>query len=724
MIEEPLLAHSKNESGQDHFLVEHLHEVSDLAKKYAEPFAADNIAALLGLLHDAGKVQVGFQDYLKGKTSRGPNHAWVGTVLAEKGRLCLGPSCLALSGHHAGIQKPQVIKTYLRDPKKKKVFEEIEASLKRLLTSLNPIQQEDWPSFISSDLRTPEERRRFELLTRFLFSCLVDADFLDTERHFHSDAWAKRQTDFLAINEMWQLLQNAQKEFDGKTGELNQCRKGIYQACVSSADLDPGFFRLTVPTGGGKTRSGLAFALKHAKQHNLKRVIVAIPYTSIIEQTVDIYRNIFGPKNVLEHHSAIPFFEDEEKDDPLKLAAENWDATLIVTTAVQLFESLFANRPSRCRKLHNIASSVILLDEIQTLPVEVVEPTIDVLSELVQHYGVSVVFCTATQPAFEQGTDFLERLGDIREIVPEPKRYFQKLKRVRYHRIETPLAWEELAGRIKESGNQCLCILNSKKDAVQFARVLLDTGINEDHLSHLSTNLCGAHRRKVLREVSQRLDNKQPCILVSTQVVEAGVDLDFPVVFRAVGPLDRVVQAAGRCNREGGLPGRGEVYIFEPKEEKSPRGVYRTALDYARQYLRNEHDLHNPDTFRVYFKGLFNMATLDANDVQTYRAKFDFPETASRYRLIREDTFPVAVPYPEAKQQVFDLINRLQNGFGSPTELWRQLQPFLVNIPRYELEKAKHWVVQITDTLWQWAGRYDKLLGLMFEPPNPEDNIV
>ena len=264
MIEEPLLAHSKNDSGQDHFLVEHLHEVSDLAEKYAEPFAADNIAALLGLLHDAGKVQVGFQDYLKGKTSRGPYHAWAGAVLAEKWELGLGLLGLVLSGHHAGLQEPQAIKTYLRDPRKKEVFQEIEASLKRLYTSLNPIQQEDWPSFISSKLRPPDERRRFELLIRFLFSCLVDADFLDTERHFHSDTWAKRQTDFLAIHEMWQLLQDAQKEFDGKTGELNQCRKEIYQACVNSADLDPGFFHLTVPTGGGKTHSGLAFALKHA----------------------------------------------------------------------------------------------------------------------------------------------------------------------------------------------------------------------------------------------------------------------------------------------------------------------------------------------------------------------------------------------------------------------------------------------------------------------------
>lgn len=729
MCETPLLAHSKNASGQNHLLIEHLYKVSDLAKSYAEPFLGKNIAGLLGLLHDAGKVQAGFQDYLQGKTSRGPYHAWVGAVLAEKWKFGLGPLGLALSGHHAGLQEPQAIRTYLRDQRKIEVFQEIEPSLKKLFASLDPIQQVDWPSYISSDLKTPDERRRFELFVRFLFSCLVDADFLDTERHFHSDTWAKRQTTFLSIHEMWQLLQDAQKEFDGRTGDLNQYRKEIYDACVSSAVLDPGFFRLTVPTGGGKTRSGLAFALKHAKEHNLKRVIVAIPYTSIIEQTVDVYRGIFGPKNVLEHHSAIPVREDQEKeDDPLRLAAQNWDATLIVTTTVQLFESLFANRPSRCRKLHNIASSVIVLDEIQTLPVEVLEPTLDVLSELVQHYGVSVVFCTATQPAFEEGTDFLERLKDIREIVPKPKHYFQKLKRVTYDRIETPLAWEELAGRVKQCGNQCLCILNSKKNALQFTKVLLNTGIIEDHVFHLSTNLCGAHRRKVLLEVRKRLDNKRkpPCLLVSTQVVEAGVDLDFPVVFRAVGPLDRIIQAAGRCNRENKLPNDGVVYIFEPEEESLPVGVYRTASDYARQFFQSAHDLHNPDTFKDYFKGLFKMVELDAGDVQTYRKKIDFPETAVRYRLIRDDSCPIVVSYSEAKEKIVDLTNRIQNGWGSPSDLWRELQPFLVNIPHYELEKAKreHWSVPITERLWHWSGRYDKLMGLMFEPPDPEDIIV
>ena len=724
MIKELLLAHSENNLSQSHLLINHLKEVSSLAKEFAEPFLCGNIAALLGLLHDAGKAQAEFQSYLRGKISRGPHHAWVAAIMAEKYNLGMGPLALALSGHHTGLQDPQVIRTYLRDQQKETNFQKIEKLLKKLLPNVNAVEQQDWPPFIiSQSLRTPEERRRFELFVRFLFSCLVDADFLDTESHFSG----KRKSSFLSIQKMWRLLQNAQKEFDGKTGELNLYRREIYDACINSSDLEPGFFRLTVPTGGGKTRSGLAFALKHAKRHSLKRIIVAIPYTSIIEQTAEVYREIFGPTGVLEHHSAIPVREDEEaKDEPLRLAAENWDANLIVTTTVQLFESLFSNRPSRCRKVHNIASSVIVLDEVQTLPVELLEPTLDLLSELVQNYRVTVVFCTATQPSFEQGLNFLEGLDNIREIIPEPGNFFKKLKRVRYHMIDERLTLQQLTARVMEQGNQCLCIFNSKKDSLQFTEVLLKMSDCNEDVFHLSTNLCGAHRREVLKKVRKRIKCKEPCLLASTQVVEAGVDLDFPVVFRAVGPLDRIVQAAGRCNREDDLPEGGNVFIFRLQEEHVPKGIYKTASRYAEQFLENKRDLNNPNTFREYFRGLYGMASLDANGVQTSRAKLNFPETNSRYRLIRDETFPISVPYGPAKEKVVDLLNRIQKGFGSPAELWRQLQPYLVNVFKYELEKYKkeHWVVQIKEDLWHWVGRYDNLLGPRPEPPDPEDNII
>ena len=720
MAEERLFAHSKNSLGIPHFLSDHLRGVSEMAKRFAEPFDGGRLANLLGCLHDAGKVQCKFQAYLRGETAKGPNHAWVGALLAAK--LGIDRVALAISGHHSGLQAPQVIKTYQRSSQKQNVFDEIDDSLKKLFPDLKSIEKQDWPSWIPLNLRTQKAKRRFELLIRFLFSCLVDADFLNTENHFYPDILEKRKAASFSIEKMWRSLKTAQKEFEGKTGVLNQKRKEIYDACVKSASLSPGFFRLTVPTGGGKTRSGLAFALKHAKYHGLKRIIVAIPYTSIIEQTAAVYRDIFGAANVLEHHSAIPLKEDEapEINDHMKLAAENWEASLIVTTTVQLFESLFSNRPGRCRKLHNIASSVIVLDEIQTFPVELLEPTLGVLSELVQHYGVTVVFCTATQPGFEYGFDFLEGIGNIREIVFNPGAYFHELKRVNYHMIAEPLTLEALASCVVAQGNQSLCIFNSKRDALEFARVLQrESDVNKKDIFHLSTNLCGAHRYEVLKEVKERTRNGSPCFLVSTQVVEAGVDLDFPVVFRAVGPLDRIVQAAGRCNRENDLPEYGKVYIFRLQKEHSPKGIYKTASHYAEQFLKGAHDLNLPDTFKDYFRGLYDMAPLDANAVQPCRAKFDFPETAFRYRLIREERFPVSVRYGDAKEKVVDLLNRLQMGFEPPAELWRQLQPYLVNLSKYELEKARkeHWVVQIKEGLWYWAGRYHERLGLLFESP-------
>ena len=711
-----------------HLLSDHLRDVSVMAKRFAEPFEGGRLAGLLGRLHDAGKVQREFQSYLLGEIPSGPHHAWVGALIAAK--LGLGPVALTLSGHHAGLQVRQVIKTYQLNSQKQRVLNEIDNILKKLFPDLNAVEKQDWPSWISLNLKTPQEKRRLELFVRFLFSCLVDADFLNTENHFFPDVCEKRKRAHLSIKEMWHLLKEAQQEFEGKSGELNQKRREIYDACIKSACLNPGFFRLTVPTGGGKTRSGLAFALKHAKHHGLKRIITAIPYTSIIEQTASVYRSIFGMTSVLEHHSAIPVKEDEESesDDHLKLAAENWEANLIVTTTVQLFESLFSNRPSRCRKLHNIASSVIVLDEIQTLPVELLEPTLDVLTELVQHYGVTVVFCTATQPAFEHGRDFLEDIENIREIIPNPETYFHELKRVNYHMIDEALTIEDLASRVTSQGNQCLCIFNGKKDALQFAQVLQGEPEFRKDVFHLSTNLCSAHRYEVLAEVKKRIrkNGGKPCFLISTQVVEAGVDVDFPVVFRAVGPLDRIVQAAGRCNRENALPEPGNVYIFRLRKEHAPKGVYKTASYYAEQFLKGEHDLNHPNTFRDYFRGLYGMAPLDANDVQTCRSKFDFPETAHRYRLIREESFPVSVPYGKAKEKVIDLLNRLQGGFESPAALWRRLQPYLVNLSRHEFEKAikEHWIVQIQEGLWHWAGRYDDRLGLVFEPPDPEDNII
>ena len=374
------------------------------------------------------------------------------------------------------------------------------------------------PSHLTSELDC-------EFFIRMLFSALVDADFLDTERHFNREQAESRRRG-PNISDLWQDFEKDQVKFTKATpSRLNVAREEVYQACLQAASQPQGVFRLTVPTGGGKTRSGMAFGLKHALRHGLDRVIVAIPYTSIIEQTADVYRQIFRPGVVLEHHSAVA--SEEERCDPVslndvwsRLAAENWDAPIVVTTTVQLFESLFGHKTTACRKLHNIARSVIILDEAQTLPTHLLEPILDALKQLVDYYKVTLVLCTATQPALDNGPH-LRGLDNIREIVPAPARLFSELRRVSYElHVEEKWTWEQVAKEMREAG-QALAVVNTKNDAL----LLLEAIQDEDAL-HLSTLLCGAHRRAVLHEVSQRLRQGQACRLVSTQVVEAGVDLN------------------------------------------------------------------------------------------------------------------------------------------------------------------------------------------------------
>jgi CRISPR-associated endonuclease/helicase Cas3 len=514
---------------------------------------------------------------------------------------------------------------------------------------------------------------------------------------------------------------------------VNRVRREVYETCLTAAKEEPGFFRLTVPTGGGKTRSGLAFALKHALAHDLARVIVAIPYTSIIEQTAGVYREIFDDERaVLEHHSAVGGREGEN-DAPVtpeaqwaRLATENWDAPIVVTTTVQLFESLLGNRTSACRKLHRLARSVIVLDEVQTLPPHLLKPTLDVLGRLVADYGVSVVLCTATQPALDESADFAG-LPDIREIVPDAARHFLDLKRVHYEWpcLTARWNWERVADELRATP-QALAILNTKADALALLAALDDPSA-----LHLSTLLCGAHRRAVLAEVRRRLDAGEPCLLVATQVVEAGVDLDFPTVLRALGPLDRIVQAAGRCNREGKQTA-GRVVIFATEEEHQPPGAYRIGTDVTRIVLRaaaGDPDLDAPATYTDYFRGYYGGNDLDLKQVQQARQSFDYPEVAKRYRLIDDDAASVVVRYrghsAEAvggRTDVDALLNALRSHPERGRGLLRRLQPYIVGVRQQLLNKYvdEGLALEVLPGLWEWHGKYDDVRGL----GNGEPDVV
>lgn len=723
-MDEMYYAHTPGKAGEWHKLADHLRAVAERARVFAEPFGAGEVAYWLGLLHDLGKFNPDFQTYLKeaerarkenlvGPT-RGPDHSSAGMVVArtaysqnypQLGQTAQGGEIAwAAASHHAGLADLVSLEERLvRKSHDTAVSQAIQIAV-QVMPELNDLlnAQPTLPLL-------PTNRSR-EFFIRMLLSSLVDADHLDTEAWRNPEKHARREWPIPSISDLLKTVMENQEKLIATASHtrINQARREIYYAALNKSAEHTGFFRLSVPTGGGKTRTALAFALQHAKEHGLGRVIFAIPYTSIIEQTAHEFRKIVGSENVLEHHSALAVKDDEQ--DPnnwARLATDNWDAPIIVTTTVQLFESLFSNRPGKMRKLHNLARSVIVLDEAQMLPTPLLNPILDVLSELIQpRYGTSVVLCTATQPALDESLGF-PALADVREIAPEPKRYFRSLSRVRYEiHLEEPWDWERIAEEIRRE-EQVLCIVNTKAHARTVFTVLDDP----DAL-HLSTNMCPAHRLSTLEQIRKRLksDKARACRVISTQLVEAGVDLDFPQVIRALGPLDSIVQAAGRCNREGKLDEPGRVVVFRPEEHTLPPGVYKSAAGLAETLLRQEADLNAPETFQQYFRTLYQtLVDRDAYDIQALRKRFDYPAVAEKFRMIQGDTVPVVIrDYEPAK------VNKILAG---DIDRWtmRALQPYLVNVYRNTLSRLEQdgFVQLIVSDLWEWVGTYDRNLGIV-----------
>ena len=685
---------------------------------FAEKLGVQQFGYVAGLLHDIGKYSPEFQSYItEQKSHRGPDHSSAGAILSLETCEILA---LPLAGHHAGLADLVDLRQRIKN----------KSQDLRVLNSIQTAQQATEflkfiptiEKYLPTQVRT--KNTSLEFFVRMLFSCLVDADYSDTESFCNPNKYLSRRFMDDSIRSLYDVFAAAYSRKFGsvESTDLNKARKEIFNYCLQAATCKPGIFRLTVPTGGGKTLASMGFALLHAVKNNHDRVIVAIPYTSIIEQTVDDYRSIFGRDRVLEHHSAVEI-DTKDYKVPIWLAADNWDARIIVTTTVQLFESLFSNRPSKCRKIHNIARSVLILDEVQTLPLHLLAPILDVLQELVDYYRTTVVLCTATQPALDN-SPYIKGLKNVKEIIPDPDKYFSILKRVDYH-IETrheKWSWSRVAQEMRKY-RQCMVVVNTKKDALK----LLDCIRDIDPL-HLSTLMCGAHRRKALTEVKRRLDDNLSCYLVATQVVEAGVNLDFPVVMRAVGPLDRIVQAAGRCNREGKLKDingcliNGKVIIFEPEGGGSPPGAYRSGTDQARVILSQpEVSLHDPNLYERYFKSLYQVVDIDSKEIQKIReSKLNFAQIAEKFKMIA-DTATILVNYPPEATQIERLKQQVNLGYIN-RELMRDLQPYLVSVYSNQINRLlmDALISELVDGLYEWKGIYDPICGIVERNYDPE----
>lgn len=708
-------AHSRNAQGQRQGLEDHIRAVAALAERFASAFDAGPLGRLLGLCHDIGKYDPAWQAYLLAseagtiKRGHGPDHKGAGAQLASAQ---LSLAALLIQGHHGGLRCREDALAWLKersaDPATGEAIRRAKAALPEL--SAASAHALSIPDAIRRDPRSTE------MLLRMAFSALVDADYLDTEAHLKGQN-ARSRGSTITMENLWDRFEYHHASIPRRDDDVSAVRTIVYDACIAAATQPPGLFRLAVPTGGGKTLSSMAFALRHAIQHDMCRVIVAVPFISITDQTAKVYRGAFndgkkGRRVILEHHSGASADDSGPLGRWARLASENWDAPIVVTTTVQLFESIFAKSTSRCRKNHRLARSVIILDEAQALPSHLLAPILDALKELCAHYGATVVLSTATQPAFDAIPAF--SAVPARDIVPDSARLFAMLSRVTYEwRVDVPIPWSDLAQELRAAGS-ALAVLNTKRDALTMLEAL-----NDPNALHLSTLLCGAHRTHVIAEVKRRLKENVPCLLVSTQVVEAGVDVDFPLVMRALGPLDSIIQAAGRCNREGLLAGKGRVIVFASDGDHMPKDYYYAiATEETRALLRSgQIDPNKPAAARTYFERLFTSVNLDEKGIQSLRKELNYPEVAQRFNMIDDVTESVVITTygtEEEKEEVRDKLERLRKQDPDARHLLRQLQPYMVAVLTREAEVYKRdgIIIPVLPGVGEWTGGYDAVRGL------------
>ena len=709
----------------------HLNAVANAGARFAEPFQSSLWAWAAGVLHDLGKADPRFQRYLLEENDLDDpsyddaapgrvNHSSAGAALTERwfnqsGRPYGRILAYLIAGHHAGLPD------YHTENAGRGALTQRLCDGHEKLSALESVVA-NFETLRMADLQMPAwvKSQNVHFWMRMLFSCLVDADFLDTEAFLKPEIPPLRgsASSLEALRELLNVQLERMKE-ESAPSAVNQARREILDACRSASSKPPGLFSLSVPTGGGKTLSSLAFALDHALMHAKKRIIYVIPFTSVIEQTGDVFRRFLGEGAIVEHHSNL---DPERETLRSSLAAENWDASIVITTNVQFFESLYASRPSRCRKLHNLVDSVIVLDEAQLVPPEKLAPCKAALRELVSNYGASIVLCTATQPDFAD-------IDHIYEIIPSNLNLARRLSRVK---VEFPTSlnrtseWQEIANELIRY-DQVLCIVNSRRDCFNLHQLMPPGTV------HLSTLMCGEHRSVAIARIKRDLNAGRSIRVVSTQLVEAGVDIDFPVVYRALCGLDSIAQSAGRCNREGKLLEKGVMKVFVPATPP-PLGLLRKGEGCTRElYALGLCDIESPDSMRSYFKSFFAKVNetgcryLEELTPQDTRIlDIAFRTVGSTFKLIDESLqSPVFVRFEAGA----DLIEHMRKQ-GPSRELLRKLQRYTVSVPKLTFQKS----LQTGDFEEIWPGffshsyacRYDIETGLdvFREGRAAEDYIV
>lgn len=723
-------AHSENSRNCKHSLAKHLRETASLAESFAARDEYKPLFRLAGLLHDLGKYRPEFQRYLEQGGRRGsvPHASW-GAAYAR--RLKQLEISFAVDGHHKGVPDQSAWK----------------AATEEFIRGENPEFESVLASFISEvgfsedefkeigKFRFHEPLFQGELFTRYLFSALTDSDWLSTEEHFSPEKTALRNNASLPVDE---LIAALAAEFSRKStaSELNQLRNSAREQAISKASEPPGFFSLALPTGMGKTLTSLAWALQHAKQerNRFKRIIIVLPYISIIDQTAQVLKNLFGEELVLEHHSSFNEGQNNNEDKNegytpeqkrRQLACENWDFPIIITTTVQFFESLFSNKPAKCRKVHNIAEAVVIFDEVQSIPKEIILPTLRMLSDVHAVMRTSFLFCTATQPAYATRPGF-EGIASITPLIAEPGLLYDKTRRVDYQLLDDlqPINQDRLSDAVIECKDSALVIFNTKKATLEFYLAMKASG----HWAakyHLSTAMCPAHRKEVIGNVRADLEAKKKILVVSTQLIEAGVDFDFPVVFRALAPLEAIIQSAGRCNREGSLPGYGKVFLFKLETGKWPNSTYEACAGFAEELIKTDiNRLYTHDVFENYYAAVFRLYIDQAKQqgINTARRGFNFETVGDSYRFIKDASEGLFIyHYSEASRE---LLHSLQHKEFLSRDDYRRMQPYTVQAYDHFIFQHQEDIKVDKHGFRVWYGNYDRATGISVAPMEVDNYVV